>query len=80
MSAQKKIIETKKRDLELLAGGGGVERVRPRRWLSVIFGFLFAKKSDLTLEAWQELERKRGIVKSEPTAFRDQYPHNHWRI
>ena len=80
MNALKKIIEPKKCDLELLAGGGAIERAPRRPLLSVIFKFLFEQKSDLTLETWWELERKRGGHKVEPAPLRDQHLHSRWHI
>lgn len=79
MNALKKHTTPKKRELELLAGGGGIERVPSRPWISVIFGFLFSQKSDLTLESWRQLEQKRGY-RIEPAPMRDQHMHSRWHI
>ena len=78
MNAQKRSAQPKKLELALLAGGGGIERMPKRTWVHMLFGFLFSKKSDLTLEAWRDLERKRGLYNREPVE-RNRPPHDHWR-
>lgn len=80
MNAQKKVNDINKRSLEIVAGGGSIQRSTSKSWLSVIFKRLSSKSSDLTLEAWQQLERKRGVVKGESTSNRDHYLHMRWHI
>jgi hypothetical protein len=81
MNAQKKMNLPRKCELELLAGGGSIERVPPKAWLKLIFGFLFSKKSDLTLEGWEALEAKPKVSRTMQAPLRDQHHHQmRWHL
>jgi hypothetical protein len=75
MSAQKKM-SPKKGYLALLIGGASVEHSpSPPSKLSLIFGLLFPTKSDLTIDCWEKIERKRGFAAA---AHRDPLSPMHW--
>lgn len=80
MNTQKKMIEEKKQNIELLVASDSVGPVAKRPLLKVIFGFLFSKKTDFTLEEFEALERKPSGTKIYPAPYRDQYSHIRWHL
>jgi len=77
MNAQKQMTELKKQNLEVLIGGGTIERTKKAGWLKTFFARLFCGEPDLTLEKWREIEFKRGSFERE-SMNRDRHQPNHY--
>ncbi len=65
MSAAKQITERNQPNLEAVAKSNADTQQANRKWLGKIAKLFFLAESDLDLESWHAIERKRGISNSE---------------
>lgn len=65
MSTAKQITERKQPNLEILTSSNVDARQPDRKWFRNVAKLFLRADSDLDLESWHAIERKRGISKSE---------------